>query len=63
MKCTDPLKKFFPCLADGGGCERGGLFCYLNQSCRKFHEMHRSWGGGSHILLGLSAKFYQPFPA
>ena len=33
--------RIFPCLATGGG-GGGELFCQLNQSCWKFHEMGRS---------------------
>ena len=56
MKWIDPVLKFFPPF--GGG---GGLFCQLNQSCCKLHEMDRSilkkfslfghwWGGGAFLL-------------
>ena len=35
MKLIDLVSGFFPCLVMGGG----GLFCQLNQSCWKLHEI------------------------
>ena len=39
MKCLNPLKICFHCLANG---EWGGQNIYLNQSFRKFDEMPKS---------------------
>ena len=69
MKCIDPVSEFFPAWLLGGR----GLFCQLNQSCWKLHEIDRSslrfspawlWGGGFYAswakVAGICMKCINP---